>query len=173
MTKDKFNELLHRIRNGDNSALEPIYNEYHSSMQATANFILHEEADAQDAASEALLKLINYAKHRNSDECIENPGGFMYVTVRSCALDILRKKKREEAAELEEVCATNDFSDQTLYKYDLLKALSKLDETERELAIRHFMFDENIKELNRDFDYHYNSLIRKLKEIRKKINKFL
>lgn len=170
MTKDKFNELLYRIQRGDRSALEPIYNEYYSSMKATAFFVVHNESDAEDAASEALLKLIIYSEHKRADEYIDNPGGFMHVTVKSCALDIIRKRKDDLNVDDVEVCATSDFSDQAVYRYDLIKALSGLTEDERELAIRHFMFGENIKEINKDFDYHYDSIRRKLREIKRKIN---
>jgi len=170
MTKDKFNELLYRIQKGDRSALEPIFNEYHSGMKTAAYFILHNESDAEDAASEAMMKLIVYAERKKVSERIENPGGFMRTTVKTCALDILRKRKDDLSVDDLEVCATTDVSEQAIYRYDLIRALSGLDDKERELAIRHFMFGEKIKELDKDYDYHYDSIRRKLKEIKRKIN---
>lgn len=170
MTKEKFNELLYRIQKGDSSAIEPIFKEYYSGMKTAAYFILYNESDAEDAASEAMMKLIIYVERKKISERIDNPGGFMRTTVKTCALDILRKRKDNLSVDDLEVCATIDVSEQSIYRYDLIRALSDLDNRERELAIRHFMFDEKIKELNKDFDYRYDSLSRKLKEIRRKIN---
>ncbi len=56
MTKEKFNELLHRLRKGDCAALEPIYNEYYHNMVVVAFYVLHNESDAEDAASNAIEK---------------------------------------------------------------------------------------------------------------------
>ncbi len=170
MTKDKFNDLLYKIQKGDGSSLEPIFSEYYSGMKTTAYFILHNESDAEDAASESMLKLIVYAKRKTVSERIDNPGGFMRITVKSCVLDILRKRRNNRNVEDLEVCATTDVSEQAIYKYDLIRVLSDLDDIERELAIRHFLFGEKIKDLDKDFDYRYDSLSRKLKEIKRKIN---
>ena len=173
MTKDKFNELLYRIQRGDRSALGPIFNEYYSGMKTAAYFILHNESDAEDAASEAMMKLIVYVERKKISERIDNPGGFMRTAVKTCALDILRKRKDNLSVDDLEVCATTDVSEQSIYRYDLIRALNGLDDRERELAIRHFMFGEKVKELNSDLDYRYDSLSRKLKEIRRKINRKL
>ncbi|MCM1368217.1 MAG: sigma-70 family RNA polymerase sigma factor [Roseburia sp.] len=170
MTKEKFNELLHKLQIGDMYALEPLYNEFHSNMVASAIFIVHNEADADDVASEALLKLIAYAKRKKPDDHVLNPGGFMYVITRTTALDYLRKKRDSLNVEDTEVCATEDLSKQVIDKYDLIRAMSDLTDEERELAIRHFLFGEKIKEINKDLDIHYDSIRRKLREIRRKIN---
>lgn len=170
MTKEKFNELLYKIRQGDRSALAPIYNEYYSSMKASAFFILRNESDAEDAASEAVIKLIGYAERKSLSDRIDNPGGFMHVTARTCALDIVRKRKDVLSIDDIEVSATIDVSERAVHRYDLIEALGALSEKERDLAIRHFLFGEKIKDLNKDFDYHYDSLRRKLKEIKRKLN---
>ncbi len=170
MTKEKFNDVLYRIGNGDNTALEKIFNEYYGSMKATAFFILHNESDAEDVASNALVKVFDYAKRKPVSERIENPGGYMHATVKFCALDILKQRKRITYLDDSEVCATEDVSEQATTKYDIIRAMSDLSEDEREIAIRHFLFGEKIKEIKKDHDLHYDSLRRKLREIRRKIN---
>lgn len=169
MTKEKFNELLYKIGNGDNTALEGIFNEYYGSLKATAFFILHNESDAEDAASNAILKILDYAKRKPISERIENPGGYMHTAAKFCALDILKQRKRVAYLD-DEVCATEDVSEQATTKYDLIRALSDLSEDEREIAVRHFLFGEKIKEIKKDNDLHYDSIRRKLREIKRKIN---
>ncbi len=94
----------------------------------------------------------------------------MHTVAKTCALDVLRKKKDDLNIEDIEVCATEDVADQSVNRYDLFRALSGLTDSERELAIRHFLFREKIKEINKDSDCHYDSLRRKLREIKRKIN---
>ena len=85
MTEHKFNALLARIHAGDMSALEPIYTEYHRKMSVDAAYVLGKDR-GEDAASAAIVKLIDYAKKDRKH--IKTPDAFMRTLVKHTAIDM-------------------------------------------------------------------------------------
>ena len=93
MDKTKFIRCLKRIRSGDMGGLLPIFSEYYEELKITAKRILHNDSNAEDAASTVLIKLIQYAETTEHPR-IENPGAYLYAMVKYTATDIYRADKR-------------------------------------------------------------------------------
>ena len=85
-----------------NAAFEQTYAEYRGLMLALAGRILGDAALAEDAVSDASVKLLEHY------DCLEAPVGprtrrFVAVLTERTALDLLRKRKRELALPPEEL----------------------------------------------------------------------
>lgn len=79
----------------DRELATELYKQYSSTMLYIANSILHDIHLAEDAVSEAFIKIINNLDKINIDDCYRTRG-FVVIIVRNIALDMLRKKKRSK-----------------------------------------------------------------------------
>lgn len=61
MTTQKFKKIVKQIHNGDTHVLSYIYDEYYEKMVVSAKFILKNMQDAEDAASNVILRILNMA----------------------------------------------------------------------------------------------------------------
>lgn len=108
MDTEQFNKCLSDLHNGKMSSIEQIYNEYYEKMVMTAWQILRDRYSAEDAASDTMLKIIEFARSAEF-RGVQNPGAYMYVMVKNTAMDSLRKRKRTvDIDDLVETAATND-----------------------------------------------------------------
>ena len=98
------------------SKLEIIYKEYSGLMYSKAFSILKNQSDAEDAVSDAFLRLL---KNRNK---IEDPysnktKSFAMIITENCAIDIYRKRKRLNEVELDEEIQEKVSQDIGIYDY--------------------------------------------------------
>ena len=89
-----------RIDPARSRGLEQTYLEYRGLMFRLARDILGDDASAEDAVSEALVKLVAHS------DCLEAPTGpktrrFVAVLTEHAAIDLLRKRRRERTLPLE------------------------------------------------------------------------
>lgn len=85
----------------DRDKVTEIYQLYHGTMLYVANSILKENHLAEDAVSEAFIKIIDNLEKINEIDCYRTRG-FVVIIVRNTALDMLRKQKKEQTIPLEE-----------------------------------------------------------------------
>lgn len=171
MTGHKFNALLIRLSAGDMSALEPIYIEYHRRMSVDAGYILG-ASRGEDAASTAILKLIDYAKkHR---EYVKTPDAFMRTLVKHTAIDMLRAEKPfVELDDAEYVQSPEDLSDAAAERNDVILAIGQLDESEREIAVMFYIYGIKIKEIADELSMPVGTVKWHLSQIRTKLSKII
>ncbi len=83
--------------------IDALYRLYEQPMYYEAYKILHDEYLAEDAVHEAFLKLIRNRK-KIADPTSPSVKSYVYKTLRSAALDLYRrqKKQRENTIELDE-----------------------------------------------------------------------
>lgn len=173
MTNEKFNKLLHMIHDGDNNALEPIYKEFYETMFITARCKMHNEFDAQDAASSAIMKIFEYAKKHDNIK-IDNASAYMYLVVTNCVIDIFRKRHPEVS--VDKFCdydlhyATED---DVLGEINFENVMMHLPENDREIALRYYLYGYQVKQIAADLNVPVGTVKWKLSEIRKKCKRFL
>ncbi len=92
----------------DREKVTEIYKLYSGTMLYIANSILHEIHLAEDAVSEAFIKIINNLDKINIVDCYRTRG-FVVIIVRNVAFDMLRRQKRNQTILLE------DYSDDLRY----------------------------------------------------------
>lgn len=167
MTAGQFNHLLSRIKSGDMSALQPIYLAYYKSMCNQALYIVHNRADAEDVASDAMMKLVHYAQ-KPDGEYIKDGGAFLYTLTRNTALDFLRKQK--PTADIDEMTiASDDDTDKLL----LSGAIQNLPEQDIKIAQMFYYYDCKIKQIAKETGMTVSAVKWHLSEIRKKLYEIL
>lgn len=90
------------IKNDDErDKVAEIYKIYSGTMLYIANSILHNIHSAEDAVSEAFVKIINNLEKIDTIDCYRTRG-FVVIIVRNVALDMLRKQKKNQTMPLED-----------------------------------------------------------------------
>jgi len=90
------------------SKIENIYRLYRGTMLYIANSILHDNLMAEDAVSEAMLRIIDHIDKINEIDCYQTRG-FVVIIVRNISYDMIRKKKRNKEESIEDYL---DYSEQ-------------------------------------------------------------
>ena len=103
---------------------------YRGLMLRLARDILGNESLAEDAVSEAAVKLLEHY------DCLEAPTGprtrrFAAVLAEHCAIDLLRRRKRERTVPLEAAAELRAPEGDPEGKLDLLAALDRLPNQQR------------------------------------------
>lgn len=111
----------------DQSKFEQIYNTYKQTMFYAANRILKDEYMSEDAVHLAFLRIINHLD-KIVDINSHKTKGFIVVIVENIAIDIYRKRKRENNISYDEVeIYLTDPEDFTLsIENEVEKAIMKL-----------------------------------------------
>lgn len=78
----------------DRDKMTEIYNLYRGTMLYIANSILNEIHLAEDAVSEAFIKIMNNLDRINIVNCYRTRG-FVVIIVRNVAIDMLRHRKKQ------------------------------------------------------------------------------
>lgn len=84
------NELLEALKNGEQSALEEIYNRYHGILFAHAYRRLDDREEVRDILQELFIYLWN---NRQSLIISSSLSGYLYTAVRSRILNLYRNQK--------------------------------------------------------------------------------
>ena len=138
MDNKKFEECMHRIRNGDKDALKEIYEAYHEYIFHLIYSITGNYSDAEDLTIEFFIKLWDMG-----DKYIPGGGHKRWITViaRNLTLDFLRSKKREipyEAEKITEEMNKSAWDDpgyqEAIEEMTMEEALGQLSPAEREVV---------------------------------------
>ena len=163
-----FNDLLRKIHDGDVSAIEPIFSAYYKSMCTQARWIVHSKQDAEDVASEVLIKIISYAKSADR-AAVKDAGAFIYTLVKNTALDFLRKNRRTVPLDGDIPFEHDDGLDKKTV-YDAMRTLSEQD---FKIAEMFYYYDCKIKTIAEELDMTVSAVKYHLGEIRKKLYEIL
>ena len=170
MDKEAFNNCMARVHNGDISGIEPIYNEYYEKLVITAKQILKDRGSSEDAASDTILKIIEYAKSKDY-VYINRPGAFRYVSARNTALDKQRKDKRiMQIDELPEVAAVTELDG--IDRVTVNQFMETLDERRRRIGEMYYLYNSTCKEISEKEHRPEGTVKWIVSEIRKASKKF-
>ncbi|MCL2848318.1 MAG: RNA polymerase sigma factor [Firmicutes bacterium] len=146
MKAKEFNECLNKIRNGDKSKLEVIYDNYFKLMLFCAFNIVKNREDAEEIVANFFVYILEDVQ---AISYIEKPTPWVCRIIKNKAIDFVRKDVRK-------VALTNyyEFS-QDLLTYDsqtdliitLLEALEKLNEIEKEIFELHYLVGYKYSEI--------------------------
>lgn len=170
MNKSTFARCLKRIREGDINGALPIYDEYYEKFKITAKSILHNDASAEDAASEAMLKIMQYARS-TAEPIVENPGAYLYSVVKNVAYDMIDGNKRYSAIDETDECAAADVDGAE--RAALKQALHGLGDNEFKIVTMFYFYGYKIKEISAALNMPEGTVKWRLTEIRNKLLKKL
>ena len=170
--RNKVDEYLSRIRQGESSALEPLYEETSKPLYSLCYTYMHNQHDSEEALSEAYLAVVrNIEKFRGKD-------GFnwLYTITKNICLNILRKKTRTVSTDFNDEESVNvlGLSEQPppIYDESGIIALSEkvLSEKEFRILVLHAVNGLKFKEiagivggLESTVRWQYNNSIKKVR----------
>lgn len=85
----------------EKSKFEKVYLKYRQLMFHVANDILKDEYLAEDVVHKSFIKIMKYLDKIKEIECPKTKG-FVVIVVKHAAIDVYRKRKRENTVQIEE-----------------------------------------------------------------------
>lgn len=165
MTGAEFIEIMKRVQTGDTRALGTIYQEYHAKLYFTAFDILHNREDAEDVASDVIVKL---AEFKGDVGQISNHVGYLIAMARNCAINLIQKRKHEvTVAEVYET--EKPGSENGMWREDLFRLLTK---EEWDLFLRHTVWGFSLKDAAKEIGMHYTTAKRRYRSVKQKVRQY-
>ena len=162
MTDAEFIKNLIKVKERDMAALGRIYEAYFKKLFGTALSVLGDREEAYDAATEVILKLCDYP---GDPARIKNHASLLYTMARNRALDHVRKNAHTAALPEEPMPSLRPFGD-SLWLDDIMAVL---DEREREIFLRHALWDQTLKQIARSLGMPYITVKRIYAGIKAKV----
>lgn len=138
---------------GDKNKFSRLYDRYEGSMYNIAYSILHDQYLAEDAVQEALLKLIKYLPDIFDIECHKTKA-LIVIIIKSAAIDIYRKRKKQyetEVTEVEEEVAAGELPlDHMIAEesyYEFKTKLGNLNKEYREIILLKYLYEMSNREI--------------------------
>lgn len=139
----------------DRSIVEELYNKYSSTMLYIAQSILKDRDRAEDAVSQAFLKIIDKLQKFSFENC-NKTRGLVVIIVRNICYDMLKAEKSQKNVPMDEYEDIPEDSDdaplehllsEESYKI-LISNLSKLNEKSRDVLILKYVYEYSDNEIS-------------------------
>ena len=163
MDKYRFNQLLEKIRTGDNNALEPIYREYYGKLTYSAMQILRNYSEATDIASEIFLHIL---KSADSIGYIKYPDAWMRQLAKNFAIDYVRHNSMLILTEDLPIRPDPPLYENTALHLEISNEVRKLSAHKQDLFELHYIYGYKYKEISRMLDIPVGTIKRQFHEIK-------
>ncbi len=143
------NEIIEKIRRGDNSAVDELYSKYAGQAVRTAYLICSDIHGAQDIFQESFIQCLK------SLHSLKDPSSFKSWFYRILTRQAWRYiKKNRPCVPVEEIYENADFSSSDEYfadqKYDTLySAIKSLNDKQRTAIILFYFNEMSVKDISR------------------------
>lgn len=162
------------------SLFETVYYAYRSSMFRIAYAILHDHHLAEDALSEAFLKIARNMQKISAMNGQEREKYFVII-IRNCAIDIYRKRQTDwdNLTELETLPEQVQGAsvDEAVFSQDsyqrLLEAIAKLPDTYKDVMQLYYIYEHSAAEISALLGLKENTVAARLSRGRKKLMEVL
>lgn len=137
----------------DRVKFEIIYNTYRKRMVLTADSVLHNKDDAEDAVHDTFIKIARNMKSIDEPESDRTLSYVLKVT-KNNAINLLHKnKRRDELIQLDDVENMTDeqfFEKLSLVESyeEIVSAIRNLNDTYRDVMFYHFIKEMKIKDIS-------------------------
>lgn len=145
--------LLSMVETEDDAELvTKLFNKYRRLMFHIAFDILHNKQDAEDAVSDAFVRLIkNLDKVRDAES--PETRGFITIVVKNTAIDIYNKNKSDDHIDFDDIydVGPSYVEEDYFSKYDnniLYKAINRLHENYRNILLMKYFYDMSISRIS-------------------------
>ena len=152
---------------------ERFYNENRRLGFSRAYSILHNEAEAEDALSEAFLRLAKcFQKVHNLSS--HKLCSYFVIIVKNAALDMLRASSKEQTVEFDDELDYSDVSDEENADIERLEeCISRLSETDREVLYLRFELELSHLDIARTLGISEEASRQRVRYARSKLKKEL
>ena len=168
--------LLSFSSDNDREKFEYLYNKYKRIMLAKAYDILKDSMLAEDAVSEAYIRI-----YKNLDK-IDDPTtnrslAFVVTIARNCALTLLEKRKNRDEGELDDNLADSDELETNalagISAGHIMEVMEQLSEDLRSVFILKYSYELSHKEIGRTLGISENNVTVRLHRARKVLARLL
>jgi len=112
--------------------IEALYREHQWLMMYVARQVLKNEAWAEDACHDAMIKLIEHID-RIDDIYSDDTKAFIYTVTKNCSISFLRKELRHPTEDIQEYLPVLKSPEDTMKQAHLLSTLDKILSLPKEL----------------------------------------
>ncbi len=143
-----------------------IYTHFERMMYKIALGILKNPQDAEDAVSEAFIRIIkNLDKISGLDK--EKCKGFVIIVIRNVAIDVYKKRKKDEHLNIDEAydISGGDVENDFLEKYDtdvIHNAINSLKDEYRDIITMRYLYDMTINDISTMIGMTYDGTNKRL-----------
>lgn len=135
----------------DRSTFTLLYQHYETAMYHIAYSILHDRFLAEDAVQEAFIKLIKYLPEVTDVKCHKTKA-LIVIIIKSTAIDIYRKRKKQyryEVEELDEEADTEEIPlDHMIAKEEVQKLILGLKKEYKEIIVLKYVYEFSTREIS-------------------------
>ncbi len=154
----------------DKTIFKKLYDEYLNLMLYTAYNILGNQQDAEDAVSEAFLRIAKNFSKLEKTICPKTANQFVII-VRNISIDIYRKNKRKKEIPFQE--DMNLKYDDKSESSDLESALSNLNQSEKDILYMYYIYGRTIKDISKLFDISEAAVYKRIQRAKSHLKEIL
>lgn len=167
-----YGKLISDTSNGDLASLEKLYNDLKTTVFAIALSILRDKALAEDVLQDTFVRVKLFSKTYRQGT---NGRAWILRIARNLAISAVRKKRFETYDEsLESMESPHNYFDQKSIDSILLKkALSVLDDKERQILLLHAIKDLRHREIADILDVPLGTVLWKYRKAISKMEDYL
>ena len=168
MEAERFNDLLLRISEGDESAFKEIYEKYSGAIKWAAFSVIRVWEETEYILNEVLIKI-----WEKSGSTTSNPDAWIFKIAKNCARDYCRKNsiQLKHTVPIDSIIESRAVSSEDTYGNVVFRSMiSGLSDIDQEIVIRkilfHYTHSEIAKEMRMPLGtvlWRYHRSLRKLK----------
>jgi len=163
----------------DRSKVAEIYLKYYSTMLYVAKSVLNDQATAEDAVSEALIKILRNLEKITDISCYKTRC-YIVIIVRNTALNILKKQTNKvsnlndyiEDISVSDISLLDNFISEENYQ-TIIKAILSLPESLSDVLFLSTVNDLDNKKISKILNISYDAVKMRLSRAKKAIRKIL
>jgi len=160
----------------EQNKFEYLYNRYKNLLFTKAWQILHDHMLAEDAVSEAYIRIYNNL-HKIEDVDSPRSVAFMVTIVRNTALTILKRNRYQTPQEIDETLPDNfDLEESVLSvisQQQIVEVIEQLDEELRNIFVLKYAYDLPSREIALQMGMSENNINVKLYRAKKKLTEII
>lgn len=171
---DNLNKLILRAQKGDRDAFGQIYNIFWRRIFRYCKFNTYQEEVAQDICQETFLKA--WAKLPLFSQKGGSFQAYLFKIARNLIIDLSRKRKEEPLLAYQEIETTEQLEENLEKRENIAKvqkALSKLNELDRQIIVLHYFEDMTQREVAEVVGLREGNLRVKTHRVLKKLKEIL
>ena len=133
-----------------------------------AYFKLHDQTAAEDITQETFLRYLSSDNHRGGFEM-----AYLYTITRNLCIDEFRKVKWEPIPESSEGKLAYDPTESMMETIAVREALSKLDESDREILLLRYANEETVGTISKLYHCSSFAVYRQIKKAKEALKRWL
>lgn len=154
MTEERFEKCILAMKKGNKEGLKEVYEEYGSYIYGIVRQLLSVKEEAEDITSEFFIRLWEKAASYRAGS---GHKGWMATIARNMAIDLLRKRRREELVDFHteraEDAQTEEYGQRAAGRRDILESAGSMQESVEDIVISEMSMREallSLKEAERE-----------------------